>query len=135
MKKPAVTWIRRELVISPFCIGLCLKEEAFQKELNRLGVPRKDWPPWVKAGKDGQVHYFEKKAGHEICCIVCIKGHKGRLRVETSGLLIHEAVHVWQYIREELNEFDPSREFEAYSIQNIAQQLITAATEKKKDTK
>lgn len=40
------------------------------------------------------------------------------------GLVIHEAVHIWQEIRTMMNEKEPSIEFEAYSIQRIAQDLM-----------
>lgn len=33
--------------------------------------------------------------------------------------LLHEAVHIWQDIRERMSERNPSVEFEAYSIQTI----------------
>lgn len=40
------------------------------------------------------------------------------------GLIIHESVHIWQEIRMIMNEKNPSTEFEAYSIQKIAQDLL-----------
>jgi len=44
--------------------------------------------------------------------------------IEVYGLLLHEAVHVWQKVRKLMGEKEPSSEFEAYSIQAIAQDLF-----------
>lgn len=41
-------------------------------------------------------------------------------------MLTHEAVHIWQEIKLQLGEKEPSYEFEAYSIQNISQNLMEA---------
>lgn len=49
---------------------------------------------------------------------------RGHLNSETCGLIVHEAVHVWQAVREAMCEEQPSTEFEAYSIQAIAQCLL-----------
>ncbi|WP_342371423.1 hypothetical protein [Acinetobacter sp. D009] len=43
---------------------------------------------------------------------------------EIYGLLLHEAVHVWQKVKKLMGENEPSSEFEAYSIQAIAQDLF-----------
>ncbi|MEG2114568.1 MAG: hypothetical protein RRZ38_11845 [Hafnia sp.] len=40
------------------------------------------------------------------------------------GLIVHEAVHIWQEIKMMMNEASPSIEFEAYSIQRISQDLM-----------
>lgn len=40
--------------------------------------------------------------------------------------LVHEAVHVWQNVRKHIGEAEPSREFEAYTIDGIFMQLWTA---------
>ncbi|HID0922158.1 TPA: hypothetical protein ACXEMB_003562 [Acinetobacter baumannii] len=47
-----------------------------------------------------------------------------RKLIEIYGLLLHEAVHVWQKVRKLMGEKEPSSEFEAYSIQAIAQDLF-----------
>lgn len=47
-----------------------------------------------------------------------------RKLIEIYGLLLHEAVHVWQKVKNLMGEKEPSSEFEAYSIQAIAQDLF-----------
>lgn len=44
--------------------------------------------------------------------------------IEVAGLLIHEAVHVWQEYCENIGERSPGREQEAYAVQCIAQELM-----------
>ena len=39
-------------------------------------------------------------------------------------MLLHEAVHIWQIVKRRMGEREPSVEFEAYSIQAIAQDLL-----------
>jgi hypothetical protein len=46
--------------------------------------------------------------------------------IETIGLLVHEATHACQHIRECIGEKEPSSEFEAYSMQAITQGLLAA---------
>ena len=119
-----IKWIDRDLIISPYCIGLCQSEKSFIKEMKRLKMPDREIPTWVDETKDAQVHYLDGATKREKCCIVCIKERPDTKPNEIIGLLIHESVHVWQWIKEEINEKSPSTEFEAYSIQNIAQKLI-----------
>lgn len=45
---------------------------------------------------------------------------------DTVDLLVHEATHVWQDIREAIGETHPSSEFEAYALQNISANLFSA---------
>ena len=132
MKKGA-TWIDRSIIESPYCVGLCQSEEQFQYELKRMKVKGRQAIVWIEDGKSGQVHQYESTDGSfNRVCIVCIRPRKGRSPSDIIGLLIHEAVHVWQYICELINEDRPSKEFEAYSIQCIAQNLIEAYNVKMK---
>lgn len=56
------------------------------------------------------------------CAIVCIRPNDNDAQV--YALLVHEAVHIWQRVKELLGEHSPSAEFEAYSIQRISLELI-----------
>lgn len=71
-------------------------------------------------GAAAQVDYYLD--GHY--AVVQLGDTSGREQIEVYGLLLHEAVHVWQRIRELMGEREPSTEFEAYSIQSIAQDLF-----------
>lgn len=67
-----------------------------------------------------QVDFYQDSA----YAIVKIGDTSKRTSVEIHGLLLHESVHVWQRIRQRMGEHNPSKEFEAYSIQAIAQDLF-----------
>jgi hypothetical protein len=75
---------------------------------------------FLDMGADAQVSSFSDGA----YAIVQIgdKGDKDKLQV--YGLLLHEAVHVWQIVKRRMGEREPSVKFEAYSIQSIAQDLF-----------
>jgi hypothetical protein len=122
----AVKWLDRSLVVSPYYFCLCTTLKQFHKELKRLKVPEKNWPDFLaSACADATVHYFEKGSG-ELCAIVCIHRNKKHSIPQVYAMLVHEAVHIWQTIKATIGERDPSREFEAYSIQAISQRLMEA---------
>jgi hypothetical protein len=120
-----VIWMDRSLVISPVFYGLCKDKKAFKKALKHLGIKKKDRPDYLlTTHADATVHYF--KQDNKITAVICMGDCTERSTSEIAGLLIHEAVHVWQEIKRNIGEYDPSSEFEAYSIQTIAQRLIEA---------
>ncbi len=55
---------------------------------------------------------------------MCVRAWEGRDPVEVAGLLVHEAVHVWQAYAQSIGERTPGEEQEAYAIQGIAQELM-----------
>lgn len=122
MKK--VKWLDRDLIISPYCIGLCTSEASYKKELKRLGVNYDG--EWIREGKDGNVREMTCRSTGTSLVIVSVRVDKKTKPLEVYGLLVHEAVHVWQKICDNIGEDEPSEEFEAYAIQNIAQRLIDA---------
>ena len=121
MKK--IVWCRRDLIRSAY-YGLCIDERSFMLELKRLKVPRKEWPEFVSEGANATCHFFENARSRT--AIVCLRGHKGRSATEIYGLLIHEAVHIWQDECRAMREKNPGSEIEAYAIQSVSQNLIEA---------
>ena len=129
-------WLNRTLITSPFCYGLCTSEREFHRELKRLGVPPENWPCFLgtgpNSGADASTHHFESGAGHEAAIIVTIGNTQSRTKAQINAMLTHEAVHIWQAIKEYMGEKYPSHEFEAYAIQQIAQNLLQAFARAKK---
>ena len=116
-----ITWCSRDLVHSPLPIGLCTSEAEFQKEIRRLGSNNP--PNWLEENAQAQVHFFENE-NKQTVMIVCVQPEKNQAILNAT--LVHESVHVWQEIKEYIGEFNPSREFEAYSIESIYSALSRA---------
>ncbi|AOJ10349.1 hypothetical protein [Burkholderia mayonis] len=105
-------------------LGLCIDERDYLREMRRLKI--KSPNAFVTAGKSATMHWFDHKRGGDDLAIVCIDMMRLRKCPGTAiaALLVHEAVHVFQSIRESMGEEHPSSEFEAYSIQRISQDLM-----------
>lgn len=118
-------WLDRDLITGPY-LFLATNEEQFRQALSHCEVPPHKQPAeWLKPGKDGLATYLDNPKG-ELVCIISIATRPDIDGVQIAGLLVHEAVHVWQEFRERMGDTAPSREFEAYSIQAIAQRLMEA---------
>ena len=127
-------WLDRSLVQSPLCYGVCFTEADFHKELAKMKVSPADWPEFISPSANATVHHFLTTDEVDECCIVCIK--KTKLPVhQVTALLSHEAVHVWQAIRRNIGEHEPSDEFEAYAVQSIVHNLVQAYYDKGKKKK
>lgn len=79
-----------------------------------------DTDKFLSAGADAQVDYYENGK----YCIVQLGESGERTLLENHALLLHEAVHIWQRVKALMGEKEPSKEFEAYSIQRIALDLF-----------
>lgn len=118
-------WLNRVLVQSTHHLALCLTEEQFHQKLKELKLAKKDYPPFLGTWHShATVHFFKNEAEKSAAAVVCLGDMKGYDYAEVASLIAHEAVHIWQAIRETLGEKEPSSEFEAYSIQNIVQTLL-----------
>jgi hypothetical protein len=103
-------WIDSALVCSPYCIALC------KHELKRLKIAKGNRPDFLKTPHaNATVHFLGLYA-----IVYMPKKQKGISKHQINSLLVHEAVHIWQAIR------DPSSEFEAYAVQSISQNLMLA---------
>ena len=121
-------WLSRALIRGPF-LRLCLDERDFRAALRDIEC-QKPHPSFLgSAQADATTHLISSNRG--LVAIVTLGDMTKRDLVEVYALLVHEAVHVWQALREDLGERDPSHEFEAYALQSIAGTLMQAYTERR----
>ncbi len=120
MSKKKVNWCDTSLFRGPYYC-LVTTEKLFKKELKRLGIK-------------GGLSYTQNEASNATCYefenngktsfIVTIKGWQGVDPIEVAGLIVHEATHIKQHVMRIIGEKNPSNEFEAYMMQNIAANLM-----------
>ena len=120
--KKLLEWQDTVLMTSPVPYALCTSQEAFRDELKRLGMEDDEW---LCKGADATTHILTGENGGQ-AVIVCIPSVPEDDTVDVYSTLCHEAVHVWQTIRKSIGEKRPGIEQEAYSIQNIARNLMMA---------
>lgn len=115
-------WLNRRIAAAGPYLCLCLSSAEFDAAIKHLGV--KFSGRWITDGADATTHHMTCKSGS--ASVVCIDAESAATRgpIEVSGLLVHEAVHVWQEYCEGIGEREPGREQEAYAVQSIAQELM-----------
>lgn len=114
-------WLNQALVVTPIPYTLQTTDAGYQKVLDLIGVPEEVRSDFVM-GAGATTHRYCNNNVDSL--IVCIAPSKNVTKIQIYALLTHEAVHIWQYIKESIGETNPSKEFEAYSIQMISQNLI-----------
>ena len=124
-KQKKSNWLNRVLVHSSHHLALCLTEEQFHQKLKEMKVHKKNYPPFLGSWHShATTHFLVNEGQKSAAAVICLRDNSKYSYAETAALICHEAVHVWQAIRETLGEKEPSSEFEAYSIQNIVQTLL-----------
>jgi hypothetical protein len=124
MTKPTI-WCKRELIQMHCYLALCTSETMFFAELRKLKIPERKRPPYLGERSNATVHFLTTPEGTD-CTVVCLGDTAKRSPIEVAGILVHEAVHVFQRYCEHIGEESPSSEFEAYSIQWVSQSLMEA---------
>lgn len=118
-----VRWLDRRIATPGPYLTLCLSEAQFKAACRHIRCDSAG--DWIKNDwSNATAHYFDTSKG--LTVIVCLRGWEGRQPVEVAGLLVHEAVHVWQQYAERIGEHTPGAEQEAYAVQAIAQELMQA---------
>src|SRR5512134_939745 len=103
MKKKNNIWCDRAIFVSPVYFGLCTTEAQFREVLLKMSVPQLNWPKFITSDHyDATVHYFERQ--EMVAAVVCIRIDKARNGIKVAALLVHEAVHIWQEIRQHVGE-------------------------------
>ena len=126
----SLKYLNRFLVEGPY-LALCTDPKKFVSECRRLKIPEHEIPGFL--GRDGAhatTHFLRNPAG-QMVSIVTMSLSKHDAREQQYALLVHEAVHIFRRFCTEIGEDRPSEEFEAYSIQGIAQRLMLALAEQR----
>lgn len=126
-------WLDRSLIFSPLCYTVCTTRKSLSIECKNLKIH--DFGYSIE-NKDATTNIFLGQKNQKIA-IVCIFNHDKEPE-QINALLVHEAMHIWREIREDIGELHPSAEFEAYVIQRICQELFyeyNRQTKKKKKAK
>lgn len=114
-------WLSRDTVRAPHLL-LCLSEAEYKRAVRHCSVPEPD--KWLDQDRQVACVHTWDKGGH-LTCIVCLSpGSLEQDPVDVILTLVHEAVHVFQRLCDSIGEGSPSREFEAYSVERIAETLI-----------
>lgn len=125
-------WCNRNVMELPFFYCLVLTERQYLQETKRLGVSDPGLSVWARRHEGAEAFLCRDKEG-KLCCIVSLNETVPSEPIQTATLLMHEAVHIWQHYEASLGYIENvySKEFEAWSIQYIAQQLLYAYVDMK----
>jgi hypothetical protein len=113
-----IKWLERT-VMQGVNLTLCTSQKEFDAICKYLKVPTEEWLEC-----SARVVTFEKRELNGINCIVCIElTHENPIGIAST--LVHEATHVKQNLMRFIGEDTPSKEFEAYVMENISERLFT----------
>ena len=114
-------WLDRRVAKPGPYLTLVLSEKELDSAVKRLTTEKLHFPT------SGSTCFTLENNKGDLCAVIAlscnVQNHCSA--IEIAGLLIHEAVHVWQaYAADSINEKYPSSEQEAYAIQGISQELL-----------
>jgi hypothetical protein len=117
------------LMPMPIYLALFVDAESYFRETRRLKIKGAD--EFVSRDANACCHFFENDKNGSTTVMVCVDLEKMKEKspIEVACKIVHEAVHVYQECMEYIGEKNPGREFEAYSIQHISEQLMKSYVE------
>jgi hypothetical protein len=121
MNRKPYRWLNRRVAAFGPHLTLCLAEDELKsiaKKFNKQGL---EFPT------SGAVcHAFTYDNSGDFCAIVSVSlaCQQNATPIDLVGVLVHEAVHVWQHHAAHICEDRPGDEQEAQAIQGISQELM-----------
>ena len=114
-------WLDRRTAKPGPYLCLCLSAEEMKQAAKGLTDYQMHFPKW-----GARAFLFPRDGTDELCAIVTLSedSQKTNSAIEIAGMLVHEAVHVWQYYASGMGEDKPGDEQEAYAVQAISQELM-----------
>lgn len=122
MKNHSNSIIYKSIDLLPICIAFTTSEKALQQAAKNkfhctLGFPK-------VGGSSVYSLHREDAPGDPVILIIYNRGENYKLYQE-AALIAHEAVHAWQYIKENINEAGYCPEVEANVIGQITQMVLS----------
>ena len=114
-------WLDCDLMSAPR-VALVQSQEEFDDVLRSAGSAHRAL--WISSPQANATTTWTEHSDGAPIYIVSLAVKPGIIGIQIAAILVHEAVHVFQYHCEYLGETAPSKEFEAYSIQHISQALM-----------
>ena len=114
-------WLDRRIAKPGPYLTLCLTAEELNDARNTLTQHPLEFP--VTGARCYQ--FRSDRDGWPVCLVALSEdAQKNNNSIEVAGMLVHEAVHVWQYYAECMGETKPADEQEAYAVQAASQELM-----------
>lgn len=113
-------WLDRSCFTMPIYFSLATSQKILDKELERLKFKGSIG---LNVGASATTNFLTNASG-ETCAMVCLFEYQQYDIKQCYALLTHEAVHIFQSICDSMGEHNPSKEFEAWTIQKISQDLF-----------
>lgn len=105
-----------------YCLVTNMKQ--LKKAAKRYGIKHYDLARPQTGG--GIVNILQAKNGNTATIVQIHSDEmKEYTHAQVMALIVHEAVHVKQEVMRVIGEHEPSDEFEAYTVDNIAYNLIS----------
>lgn len=105
------------LGILPTNFAFCMSEKSFKKEMKTLGFDNVQ----MILGGDATCHTAKTSNGNYAFVCIQLETIKTATLEQIIGLIAHECMHAWQFIKKSIGEKKPSSEFEAYIVQSLVQ--------------
>lgn len=114
------------LDVYPVRILYCPTIKVWEKQLKRMKVDDGPAVPENAHQKGGFVrHLVSIEEGHHVI-LVYIGDNEDAMQVMSS--IVHESVHVWQYVLDVIKERNAGMEPEAYAVETIYCNIVDAYT-------
>lgn len=115
-------WVDRSLLLGPR-LALVTSDRQFLAAKKSAGLECNE--PLLGAHMHACVHSYNDDQGQLVCIVgISLEACRHMDGIEIAALFAHEAVHVWQRVRDRLGPGDLGREMEAYAVQNIVSNLM-----------
>lgn len=115
-------WMNRSLLQGPR-VALVATDKQFLVAKLSAGVECTD--PLLTDTMSACVHSYNDANGDLVCIVgINLSACSQMDGIGIAALLAHEAVHIWQRVRERLGPGDLGCEMEAYAVQNIVSNLM-----------